>query len=74
MSTYSHPLPSAVPHAARDLGALPQRAPSVAAAVDRATEQAGERGAVIVCGSLYTVAAAREHLLAITSDHALGIR
>jgi len=60
--------------AARDLGALPQRAKSVAEAIDRATEQAGERGAVVVCGSLYTVAAAREHLLAVMSDHALGIR
>ena len=65
---------SEIVRAARDLGALPQRATSIAAALDRATEQAGDRGAVIVCGSLYAVAAAREHLLAITSDHALGIR
>ena len=65
---------AAIVRAARDLGALPQRAKSVAEAIDRATEQAGERGAVIVVGSLYTVAAAREHLLAVTSDHLLGIR
>ena len=60
--------------AARDLGAIPQRASSVAAAIDIATEQAGARGAVIVAGSLYTVAAAREHLLGIVGDHALGLR
>ena len=60
--------------AARDLGAIPQRASSIGDAIDRATEQAGERGAVIVAGSLYTVAAAREHLLGIVGDRELGLR
>ena len=60
--------------AVRGTGAIPQRAADVAAAIERATEQAGERGAVIVAGSLYTVAAAREHLLGIVGDHALGLR
>jgi dihydrofolate synthase/folylpolyglutamate synthase len=60
--------------AVRDLGAIPQRASSIGAAIDLATEQAGDRGAVVVAGSLYTVAAAREHLLGIVGDHALGLR
>jgi hypothetical protein len=29
---------------------------------------------VLVVGSLYTVAAAREHLLGVAGDHALGLR
>ena len=60
--------------AVRDQGAIPQRAASIGAAIDLATEQAGPRGAVIVVGSLYTVAAAREHLLGITGDHLPGLR
>jgi dihydrofolate synthase/folylpolyglutamate synthase len=60
--------------AVRERGAIPQRAASIGAAVDLATEQAGDRGAVIVAGSLYTVAAARGHLLGIVGDHALGLR
>lgn len=60
--------------AVRERGAIPQRAASIGAAIDLATEQAGPRGAVIVAGSLYTVAAAREHLLGIVGDHALGLR
>ena len=60
--------------AVRGTGAIPQRAASIDAAIDLATEQAGPRGAVIVAGSLYTVAAAREHLLGIVGDHALGLR
>lgn len=63
-----------VARAVRARGAVPQRAPSVEAAIDLATEQAGERGAVIVVGSLYTVAAAREQLLGIAGDHVLGLR
>lgn len=55
-------------------GAIAQRAPSVADALDRAREIAGERGAVLVVGSLYVVAAAREHLLGIAGDHSLGLR
>ena len=60
--------------AVRETGAIPQRASSIGAAIDLATEQAGERGAVIVAGSLYTVAAAREHILGIVGDHLLGLR
>ena len=47
-------------------GALVQQAVSVAEAIEVATQLAGERGAVLVTGSLYTVAEAREHLL---GDH-----
>ncbi|MSQ31022.1 MAG: hypothetical protein EXR64_03205 [Dehalococcoidia bacterium] len=65
---------SDIVRAVRERGAIPQRAASIAAAVDLAIAQAGERGAVIVAGSLYTVAAAREHLLGIAGDHALGLR
>lgn len=55
-------------------GAIAQRAASVAEAVDRARDLAGASGAVLVVGSLYVVAAAREHLLGIAGDHALGLR
>ncbi|MCK9487318.1 MAG: hypothetical protein M0R73_11570 [Dehalococcoidia bacterium] len=55
-------------------GAIAQQAASVVEAVERAREMAGERGAVLVVGSLYVVAAAREHLLGIAGDHALGLR
>jgi len=60
--------------AVRERGALPQRANGIGAAIELATAQAGERGAVIVVGSLYTVAAAREHVLGIAGDHVLGLR
>lgn len=60
--------------AVRAIGATAQRAASVGAAIDLASEQAGDRGAVIVAGSLYTVAAAREHVLGLTGDHLLGLR
>src|SRR5690606_8890235 len=55
-------------------GAIAQRASSVADAIDRATELAGAGGAVLVVGSLYVAAAAREHLLGVAGDHALGLR
>jgi len=57
-----------------ETGALVQQAASVAEAIDVATELAGQRGAVLVTGSLYTVAEAREHLLGITGDRAFGLR
>ncbi|MPZ98698.1 MAG: bifunctional folylpolyglutamate synthase/dihydrofolate synthase [Dehalococcoidia bacterium] len=60
--------------AVRETGAPAQPAPSIAAALERAEALAGERGAVLVAGSLYTVAEAREALLGITGDRALGIR
>ncbi|MDA0271353.1 MAG: bifunctional folylpolyglutamate synthase/dihydrofolate synthase, partial [Chloroflexi bacterium] len=66
--------PADVARAARALGALPQRAGSIEEALTRATDLVGNTGAVIVVGSLYTVAAAREHLLGIAGDHALGLR
>jgi dihydrofolate synthase / folylpolyglutamate synthase len=66
--------PLAVTRALRERGAIPQRAPDVPHALDAASALAGDRGAVLVVGSLYTVAAAREHLLALTGDHALGLR
>lgn len=65
---------SAVQHAVTATGAIAQRAPSVQAGIDRAIALAGERGAVFVVGSLYVAAAAREHLLGLVSDHALGLR
>jgi len=66
--------PLAVTRALRGRGAIPQRAPDVPRALDAASALAGDRGAVLVVGSLYTVAAAREHLLGLTGDHALGLR
>lgn len=57
-----------------DAGATVQQAPSVAAAIDLATDLVGVRGTVLVVGSLYTVAEAREHLLGITGDRAFGLR
>ncbi len=66
--------PAEVARAVRARGALAQRAASIEEALERAAALAGERGAVIVVGSLYTVAAAREHLLGIAGDHALGLR
>ncbi len=66
--------PLAVTRALRERGAIPQRASDLPHAIDLASDLAGARGAVLVVGSLYTVAAAREHLLALTGDHALGLR
>ncbi|MEZ4553609.1 MAG: bifunctional folylpolyglutamate synthase/dihydrofolate synthase [Dehalococcoidia bacterium] len=57
-----------------DAGALVQQASSVAAAIDLATDLVGTRGSVLIVGSLYTVAEAREHLLGITGDRAFGLR
>ena len=55
-------------------GAIAQRAGSVPEALDRAIELATDRGAVLVVGSLYLVAAGREHLLGIVGDASLGLR
>lgn len=55
-------------------GAIAQRATSVADGIDRASELVGPSGAILVVGSLYVAAAAREHLLGIAGDHALGVR
>ncbi len=66
--------PLAVTRTLRERGAIPQRAADLPRALETASSLAGDRGAVLVVGSLYTVAAAREHLLGLTGDHALGIR
>ena len=55
-------------------GAIAQRGSSVADGIDRASEMVGPGGAVLVVGSLYVAAAAREHLLGVAGDHALGLR
>jgi folylpolyglutamate synthase/dihydropteroate synthase len=55
-------------------GTPAQRAPDVAQALERAAALAGDRGAVIVTGSLYTVAEAREQLLGVVGDRAFGLR
>ena len=66
--------PLVVTRTLRQRGAIPQRAADIPRALEAASALAGDRGAVLVVGSLYTVAAAREHLLALTGDHALGLR
>ncbi len=66
--------PREIAEAVRALGVPVSTAPDVAAALERATATAGERGAVIVTGSLRTVADAREARLVITGDRALGLR
>jgi dihydrofolate synthase/folylpolyglutamate synthase len=71
--------PRAVPprdlaHAFTEAGAMAQTAPTVAEALDVARDLGGERASVLVVGSLYTVAEAREALLSITGDRALGLR
>ncbi|MCC6237662.1 MAG: hypothetical protein IT299_08825 [Dehalococcoidia bacterium] len=55
-------------------GGLAQTARSVPEAIERAREIGGERASVLVGGSLYTVAEAREAALGVTGDHALGLR
>ena len=57
-----------------DAGAVVRQAGSVGAAIDVAVELVGPRGAVLVTGSLYTVAEAREHLLGIVGDRSFGLR
>ena len=60
--------------AVHESGASQLRIPGVAAALEQAIERAGPGGTVLVAGSLYTVAEAREALLGITGDRALGLR
>ena len=66
--------PAAVEAAFRAEGALVQRAPDVASAVGLARELAGERGSVLVVGSLYTASEAREQLLGVSGDRGFGLR
>ena len=56
------------------VGASVQRAASVAEALESARAQAGDRGTVLVAGSIYTVAEAREELLGIVGDRSFGLR
>jgi dihydrofolate synthase/folylpolyglutamate synthase len=55
-------------------GAMVQQASSIADAIDLATDLVGQRGTVLVAGSLYTVAEAREHVLGIAGDRSFGLR
>lgn len=66
--------PRAIAEEVRALGVPVSTTPDVATALERATVAAGERGAVVVTGSLRTVADAREARLVITGDRALGLR
>ena len=66
--------PGEVAQAFTRAGAVTQQAPDIAAAIERASAIAGERGVVFVVGSLYTAAEAREQLLAVTGDRAFGLR
>ncbi len=66
--------PAVVKAAFRAEGALAQRAPDVASAVELARELAGEGGSVLVVGSLYTASEAREQLLGVSGDRAYGLR
>jgi dihydrofolate synthase/folylpolyglutamate synthase len=66
--------PGEVLRAVQRTGAIVQRVAGIAEALERAAALAGERGAIVVAGSLYTVAEAREALLGITGDRAFGLR
>jgi dihydrofolate synthase / folylpolyglutamate synthase len=66
--------PAEVARIVRACGGVPQRMIDIPQAIEAALAVADPRDAVIVAGSLYSVAAAREHLLGIAGDHALGLR
>ena len=66
--------PSEVAAAFAAQGAVVQHQPNVSAAIDLARSLAGDGGAVFVVGSLYTVSEAREELLGVSGDRALGLR
>jgi dihydrofolate synthase / folylpolyglutamate synthase len=55
--------PADVADAARSIGANPIIAVGVEEAIARGLSMADEDDCVVICGSLYLVAAAREHLL-----------
>lgn len=55
-------------------GAIAQTAVDVPAALELAHDIGGDRASILVVGSLYTVADAREALLGVTGDRALGLR
>ena len=56
------------------LGIPIKTAPDVETAMTRATLMAGEKGVVVITGSMRTVAEAREVKLFVTGDRALGLR
>ena len=66
--------PERAERALAEAGIPTQRAESVERGLAHAEALAGEAGCVIVGGSLYTAAEARELLLAIGGDRALGLR
>ena len=66
--------PAEVAAAFAEAGAVVQQQPNIAAALELARALARERGAVFVVGSLYTVSEARELLLGVSGDRALGLR
>ncbi len=66
--------PSEIAALVRATGAVVTTAPDISTALERGTALAGERGSLIVTGSMYSVAEARETLLALFGDRALGLR
>lgn len=66
--------PARSEYALRQAGIPTQRADSVERGLGHALALAGEGGCVVVGGSLYTASEAREILLAVASDRALGLR
>ncbi len=66
--------PARAERALAEAGIPTQRAASVERGLAHARALAGDEGCVIVGGSLYTAAEAREQLLAIGGDRALGLR
>jgi dihydrofolate synthase / folylpolyglutamate synthase len=66
--------PSEIATQVRVTGAVVTTAPDVATALERGSAAAGDRGVLIATGSMYSVAEAREALLAISGDRALSLR
>ena len=66
--------PAHAERALAEAGVPTQRAASVEQGLAHAEALAGEGGCVVVGGSLYTAAEARELLLAVGGDRALGLR
>ena len=66
--------PSAIAALVRATGAMASTAPNIATALKSGTALTGKRDVLIVTGSMYGVAEAREALLALSGDRALGLR
>jgi len=60
--------------AVRSRGVTPESATSVADAIDAATERVSPDGLILLAGSMYAASEAREHVLGIAGDRALGLR